>query len=90
MNQKDEQAQGSELSELLGVDPRTAWEIALDDIQKACAYFETEWEYPGQVTRDVRRACAERDRYRAALERIVTEPHTRLYLLDIAREALSA
>ena len=30
----------------------------------------------------------ERDGYRAALNRIVTEPHTRVYLVDIADGAL--
>lgn len=31
----------------------------------------------------------EHDKYRKALERIASETHTRLYLVDVAREALS-
>ena len=32
----------------------------------------------------------QRDRYKAALQRIATEPHTRLYLVDLAYEALKS
>lgn len=31
----------------------------------------------------------ERDRYRAVLQRIANEPHTRLYLVDLAKEAIN-
>lgn len=48
-------------------DNRNASEIALCEIQARCGYYQTPWEYPGQVTRDVKRACDERDRYREAL-----------------------
>ena len=30
----------------------------------------------------------QRDRFKAALQRIANEPHTRLYLVDLAAEAL--
>lgn len=31
----------------------------------------------------------QRDRYKAALQRIANEPHTRLYLVDLAKDALN-
>lgn len=42
-------------------DSRNASQAAMDDIQELCGFYDTPWEYPGQVVRDVERLKSERD-----------------------------